>query len=233
MRAWAVVCLCLAVVGGALAPARAAWAQTPAPDLRAAHASCARSMVRIEGVNATFGSGWVVELGGHRYVVTNAHVVAGETDLWVTFNTEEGRVGSLGTIAYLSHVIDLALIEVVGAIPVEPLRFVSGRVVRGERVVIGGNPGGLSFITTEGIIGGVATGSEVANACGAGLECLVVDAEAEPGSSGGPVLDHSGNVIGMIWGVYTGASFSIAIPAETLATELMSADRVLLARSHR
>lgn len=226
MRVWAVVCLCVATV---LSGTTAAEAQT-APDLRAAHAACARSMVRIEGMDDTFGSGWVVELRGHRYVVTNAHVVAGQTDLWVWF---DGSAGSLGTIAYISTEIDLALIRVVGEIPVEPLQFVSGPVVRGERVVIGGNPGMLSFITTEGVIAGRVAGTDDATAaCGAGNECLVLDAEAEPGSSGGPVLDHAGNVIGMIWGVYTGASFSIAIPADTLAAELVSADRVLLARAH-
>jgi S1-C subfamily serine protease len=226
MRAWAVVCLCLL---GGLGRAGTAQAQG-VPDLRAAHAMCARSMVRIEGMDDTFGSGWVVELAGHRYVVTNAHVVRGQTDLWVWF---DGSAGSLGTIAYLSTEIDLALIEVVGPIPVEPLRFVSGHVVRGERVVIGGNAGVLSFITTEGVIAGFDAGTEVATAaCGTGNECLVLDAEAEPGYSGGPVVDHEGNVIGMMWGVYTGASFSIAIPASRLAEELMSADRVLLARSH-
>ena len=229
MRAGALVCLCLL---SALSGRSTARAQAAAPDLRAAHAMCARSMVRIEGMDGTYGSGWVVELAGELYVVTNRHVVTGQVDLWVWF---DASAGSLASIAYVSTAIDLAVVRVVGVIPVEPLRFVSGRVVRGERVVIGGNPGGLSFITTEGVVAGFDAGTDAAAlaGCNRGNECLVLDAEAEPGSSGGPVLDHEGRVIGMMWGVVTGASFSIAIPAERLAAELMSADRVLLARSLR
>lgn len=239
MRARGVVCLgVFLAVAGLASPPRAEVQDGESdahthPDLRAAHDRCARSMVRIELVDGANGSGWVVELGGHLYVVTNRHVVAGQTDVWVEFY---GGAASLGVIAYLSDSIDLALIEVVvdgGSIPVEPLPFLPVTVARGERVVIGGNPAGLSFITTEGVVAGETEGTALAaGACGAahGHFCLVIDAETEGGSSGGPVLDASGTVVGMIWGVVPGASFSVAIPARTLAGELMAGDRALVAR---
>jgi S1-C subfamily serine protease len=53
-----------------------------------------------------------------------------------------------------------------------------------------------------------------------GHNCVVLDGEGELGSSGGPVVDASGRVIGMLWGVYTGSSLSIAIHASTLQREL-------------
>lgn len=198
-------------------------------DLRSAHERCARSLVRLERTDGYTGSGWIAELGGNRYVVTNAHVVEGERQLWVEFGD---GVLALADVAFVSPRIDLALLDVPGGVPVPSLPFVAGDVVRGERVVIGGNPGGLSFITSEGVVAGTVTGTPMSiQACGREANCLVLDAEAEPGSSGGPVVDREGRVIGMLWGVYSGASYSIAIPAQVLARELMLGERALMARA--
>lgn len=204
-------------------------AQTTRLDLRAAHERCARSLVRIERTEGNVGSGWVVELGAARLVVTNAHVVDGESSLWIETSDGAGRVAN---VVYVSSRIDLAILEVPGGLAVPALNFVAGDVVRGERVVIGGNPGGLSFITSEGVVAGLIRGTPLASqACGRDADCIVIDAEAEPGSSGGPVVDHQGRVIGMIWGVYNGASFSLAIPAQVLSIELLAVERALMARA--
>lgn len=223
----AAVLLALAAWGSPIA------AQTrerrPATDLRPAHEACARSLVRIERLDGDVGSGWVAELGPNRYLVTNAHVVDGQREVWVTFADSSAALAEVG---YVSHHIDLAVLEVAGGVTAAPLTFVAGPAFRGERVVIGGNPGGLSFITSEGVVAGTLSGTPLSTqACGEDAECLVLDGEAEPGSSGGPVLDHEGRVIGMVWGVYSGASFSIAIPAGVLARELLAAERALLARA--
>jgi S1-C subfamily serine protease len=198
-------------------------------DLRSAHEACARSLVRIERLDGHVGSGWIADLGATRYVVTNAHVVVGEREVWVSFADASA---ALAQVAWVSSRIDLAILEVAGDITAPSLRFVAGPVFRGERVVIGGNPGGLSFITSEGVVAGTVSGTPLSTqACGLGADCLVLDGEAEPGSSGGPVLDREGRVIGMLWGVYSGASFSIAIPASVLGAELLAGERALLARA--
>lgn len=205
-------------------------AQSSRVDLRAAHDRCIRALVRIDRTDGNVGSGWIAELGPNKYVVTNAHVVEGESALWIEFSDGTGRVAN---VVYVSSRIDLALLEVPGGIAAPSLPFVTGGVVRGERVVIGGHPGGLTFITSEGVVAGTVTGTPLSvMACGRS-ECLVLDAEAEPGSSGGPAVDHQGRVIGMLWGVYNGASFSIAIPAETLAAELLAGERAVMARAIR
>jgi S1-C subfamily serine protease len=204
-------------------------AQSARVDLRSAHERCARSLVRIERTDGNVGSGWVVDLGTDRYVVTNAHVVDGESALWIETSDGAGRVAN---VVYVSARIDLAILEVPGGLSVPALAFVAGEVFRGERVVIGGNPGGLAFITSEGVVAGMVRGTPLAaQACGPDADCIVLDAEAEPGSSGGPVVDHQGRVIGMLWGVYNGASFSLAIPAQVLSVELLAGERALMARA--
>jgi S1-C subfamily serine protease len=114
-----------------------------------------------------------------------------------------------------------------------PLEVASQDLVRGERVVLGGNPGGLAFITTEGVVAGVILGTALSDAaCGVGNNCIVLDTEAEPGSSGGPVVDEAGHVIGMLWGVYMGTSLSMTIHGRTLATELRTASEHMSRRIH-
>ncbi len=201
----------------------------PPSDLRTAHDRCVRSLVRIQREDGGIGSGWVAELAGQRVVVTNAHVARGVRTVRVWAYRGDG---ALAHVRYVSPNIDLAILapEVElsstnddgAAQPVPALEVAAiGALVRGERVVLGGNPGGLYFITTEGVIAGVVSDTHDSDeACGVGHNCVVLDGEGELGSSGGPVVDASGRVIGMLWGVYTGSSLSIAIHASTLQREL-------------
>lgn len=237
--------LAFALVLG-LAPAGAAHAQDAAPstasvvtlsppDLRSVHEHCVRSMVRIERPDGAFGSGFVAvlrssgdstdALADRRVVVTNAHVAEGIDPLRVVLY--DGQV-VIAHVRYVSARIDLAILVTEEPLEAPPLEVASGALVRGERVVVGGNPGGLGFITTEGVVAGVISGTPLSDrACGQGNNCILLDAEAEPGSSGGPVIDEQGRVIGMLWGVYTGTSLSVTIHGQTLATELETAGEAL------
>jgi S1-C subfamily serine protease len=214
---------------------------SPPGDLRTAHDRCVRSLVRIQREDGGIGSGWIAELAGQRVVVTNAHVVAGVRT--VRAFAYRGQ-GVLAHVRYVSSHIDLAVVvpeAELGAVddagttqPAPALEVASvAALVRGERVVLGGNPGGLYFITTEGVVAGVVSDTHDSDeACGTGHNCVVLDGEGELGSSGGPVVDASGRVIGMLWGVYTGSSLSIAIHASTLQRELDLAALALARRAH-
>ncbi len=213
-----------------------------ATDLRHAHDRCVRAMVRLEREDGRVGSGWVAELAGRRVVVTNAHVVEGVLRLRAV---PYGGEPVLAHVRVISTHIDLAILVpeselmttdgVTGElIPVPLLEIGSGPLVRGQRVVLGGNPGGLHFITTEGVVAGVVAHTPNSDqACGEGHNCVVLDTEAEPGCSGGPIIDAEGRVIGMLWGVYAGSSLSIAIHAETLREELLNAEETLRRRTTR
>ncbi|MBX7190853.1 MAG: serine protease [Sandaracinaceae bacterium] len=211
-------------------------------DLRNAHDRCVRSLVRILREDGGIGSGWVAELAGQRVVVTNAHVVAGVRTVRLSAYRGES---ALGHVRYVSPRIDLAIV-----VPEQELTTLDdagerhdvaalevaavASLVRGERVVLGGNPGGLYFITTEGVVAGVVSDTHDSDeACGEGHNCVVLDGEGELGSSGGPVVDASGRVIGMLWGIYTGSSLSIAIHASTLQRELDLAALALASRRAR
>ena len=202
---------------------------SPPGDLRTAHDRCVRSLVRIQRDDGGIGSGWIAELAGQRVVVTNAHVVAGVRSVRAFAYRGEGV---LAHVRYVSANIDLAVVvpeaelgavDDAGASQPAPALEVAAvaALVRGERVVLGGNPGGLYFITTEGVVAGVVSDTHDSHELRATPHnCAADHGEGELGSSGGPVVDASGRVIGMLWGVYTGSSLSIAIHASTLQREL-------------
>ncbi len=206
-------------------------AEAPPLDMREVHDRCVRSMVRIERPDGQFGSGFVTDVGGRRVIVTNAHVAAGADPMRVVLYDGTARIAHA---RYVSDRIDLAVLVTEEALDAPALEVSDAALVRGERVVLGGNPGGLAFITTEGVVAGVVTGTLLSDdACGEGNNCIVLDTEAEPGSSGGPVVDQQGHVIGMLWGVYMGTSLSMTIHGTTLATELATAAETLTRRGRR
>ena len=201
----------------------AAW---PAPrhaaahaveDLRAAHQLAHRSTVLVTSPLGE-GAGWIAELDGTRLVVTNRHVVQELHGVRVHFS--DGSE-DLGLVVHRSRTIDVALVVVSNPIPIPPLPMARGGLMRGERVVLGGHPGGMHFITSEGVIAGAAAGLvETDRACGVGRNCVVIDAETHFGNSGGPVVDRNGNCLGMVWGGVRATSFTLAVHAETMAEEL-------------
>src|SRR5262249_42279079 len=124
----------------------------------------------------------------------------------------------------------------------------SGDVYRGERIVLGGNPGDLEFQTTEGVVTGALPESIYARTCGSGRNCVVVDAASFAGSSGGPAINAQGQVVGMLWG--TGASevecargtppawvrnptFAYLVHARTIESELRAYGESLRASARR
>lgn len=213
------------------APAAAQTAEASPLDMREIHDRCVRSLVRIERPDGNFGSGFVTEVGGRRVIVTNAHVAEGADPIRIVLydGTE-----LLAHAQFVSERIDLAVLVTESPLEAPALEVSDAPLPRGERVVVGGNPGGLAFITTEGVVAGAVTGTLLSDqACGENHNCILLDAEAEPGSSGGPVLDAEGHVVGMLWGVYIGTSLSVTIHGTTLATELAVAAETLSRRGRR
>lgn len=196
-----------------------------ASDLRLAHKMASQSLVRIE-TREGHGSGWVTELNGEKIVVTNRHV-AGQNGSRVRLFFRNGHQSD-GRVIILAKKIDCAMIRSETPIPMPPLRLSDADLIRGQRVVLGGNPSFLRFITSEGIVAGtVAHLQDTRLACGQGHNCIVLDAESAPGGSGGPVLDTQGRVVGMVFGGMEGTSFSIAIHAQGLARVLRAVESKL------
>lgn len=132
------------------------------------------------------GTGFIIDDEG--YVVTNAHVLSGATRVQAI--TYEQETLSAELIGY-SPLFDIALLKIPGEH--ERLRLAnSNKVQIGEKVIAIGNPLGLQFSVSEGIVSG--THRQGPN----GLDVYIqTDAALNPGNSGGPLINKDGKVIGI------------------------------------
>jgi S1-C subfamily serine protease len=189
----------------ALAPTEA-YAQSG--DLRGLHDLAAHATVLIENATAQVqGSGWLLEQTAPQrpVVITNMHVAATEqARLSVSFyqGASATRTTVPARVLFISAAVDLAIVQLDADPPASAraLTMEAGEVVRGERIVLGGNPHDLEFQTTEGVVTGALPETDLSSRCGFARNCIVVDAASFNGSSGGPALNAQGHVIGMLWG---------------------------------
>ena len=132
------------------------------------------------------GTGFIISEDG--FVVTNAHVLAGAKS--ANAITSEQTSESLSLIGYNVN-LDLALLKIDGKY--EYLRFDDSEDIRvGEKVIAIGNPLGLSFSVSEGIVSAVDRKGEN------GVKGYIqTDAALNPGNSGGPLINTDGKVIGI------------------------------------
>jgi S1-C subfamily serine protease len=139
---------------------------------------------------STVGSGFVVSAAG--MVLTNAHVVSGCEAIRVTTARGERRTASLAAADPQS---DLALLSSSGGFS-SVAAFRAGRPLRlAEEIVALGYP--LHGLLASGV--NVSTGTVSALAGIANDSAKVqISAPVQPGNSGGPVLDLSGALVGIV-----------------------------------
>ena len=168
------------------------------------------------------GSGFIIDAGGH--ILTNAHVVADASRL--TVRLVDGR-------EYTARVVgsdvstDVAVIRVEPrpgeTLPVAPLGD-SDALRVGDWVLALGNPLGLDFTVTAGIVS--ARGRQITGPTN--LESFIqTDAAINPGNSGGPLIDLFGRVVGVnsaIFGSDRFVGYGFAVPirlARRVASDLL------------
>lgn len=157
------------------------------------------------------GSGLIVDPRG--YVVTNNHVIAGATSIVVTRFREPQNYLQARIVA-TDTANDLALLQVLGDGPFPPASLADSSLVEvGDWVIAVGNPFGLEHTVTAGIISARRSSVSIDNVVFSGL--LQTDAPINRGSSGGPLVNLQGKVIGVntaIYaptGVFNGTGFAI------------------------
>lgn len=155
------------------------------------------------------GSGVIFRRDGQ--ILTNAHVVEGARSVRVTL--ADGRQFEAGVIgADREH--DIAEIRI-GArdLPVAKLSELPLKV--GQLVIAVGNPYGLSWTVTSGVVS--ALGRELPHPRGGKLTHLIqTDAPINPGSSGGPLVDTQGRVVGITTAIVPFAQgLGFAVPTST------------------
>lgn len=129
-------------------------------------------------------------------LATNAHVVSGGVGDSVAVGKSGGQKIT-GKILMVDSGLDLALVSVPDQDGVEPLKFVSVAHQRaGQDVFIAGYPIGLNLSFNAGNISAVDQVTTMRESY-AQSALLQIDAATNPGDSGGPVLDLSGNVVGI------------------------------------
>jgi S1-C subfamily serine protease len=169
------------------------------------------------------GSGFVIDDQG--YILTNAHVVEGATNVTVQLGdtTMGARVVGSDTSA------DIAVLKVnTAGANLHPLALGDSSSVQvGDPVVAIGNPFGLDRTVTTGIVSALQREIQAPN--GVTIKHVIqTDAAINPGNSGGPLIDSSGRVIGInsqiasTSGGSNGIAFAVPIgTAKKIADSLM------------
>ena len=186
------------------------------------------SVVTVQGVQTSetsnvsvLGSGFVTQLQGSYYVITNYHVVHDMVDPTVTFSDGDAYPATVvGTDPY----VDLAVVSVSAPSgEFHPLQVGnSSELVVGEPVVAIGNPYGLSGSMTFGIVSQLGrTLSESSAGSFAIADVIQFSAPINPGNSGGPLLDADGIVFGITTAIVSSSQgVGFAIPSDVIAREL-------------
>ena len=172
------------------------------------------------------GSGFIYAADG--YVMTNAHVVEGAEEVFVTLTDKrEFKARVIGA----DKRTDVAIVKIDGkGLPSVKIGDVN-RLRVGEWVVAIGAPFGLDNTVTAGIV------SAKARDTGDFVPLIQTDVAINPGNSGGPLLNLRGEVVGInsqIYsrsGGYMGISFAIPMDEATrVAEQLRSVGRVVRGR---
>ena len=163
--------------------------------------------------NTFVGSGSGIVISKDGYIVTNAHVL--QADGYHTVITNDDKKYDAKIIGRDSKT-DIAVIKVT-AEDLKPAELGnSDETIVGETVIAVGNPAGLSFTVTDGIVSHIGRKIRGKNNTGFEMECIQTNAEISPGNSGGALVNMYGQVIGitsskLISDTLEGLGFAISI----------------------
>lgn len=152
-------------------------------------ARCSSAVVSIttkdkDGKDIGMGSGFIVSEDG--LIITNFHVVESSYQVEVKIGEEVFKGATL--VRGIPN-LDMAIIKIEAQnLPVLPIGD-SDSLVNGQLVVVLGNPVGLERSVSNGIISAIRSKDNI--------KMIQMTAPVSPGSSGGPVLNEYGEVIGI------------------------------------
>ncbi len=177
-----------------------------------------------DGVSA--GTGCVVTKDG--LILTGSHVVEKSSSIDVT--THNGQTYKAKFVAQMGKNKDLALIKIEPRKPLQTVSFGDSEEVKvGQKVLTIGNPFGFSNTLTQGIISRI---DYVKNR-------FQTDAAINPGCSGGPLLNSTGEVIGISQSIYnpdhniSNIGIGFAIPSNEAIKFIATVDKSKLGHTKK
>ena len=196
---------------------------TPMPLISEVYEKVSPSVVQVKAVRADgtptgSGSGVVIDDAGD--ILTALHVVRDARSVTVVF--ADGTESSAMIIAEMPE-SDIAALRP-ATLPAElvPATLASSSGLRiGDDAIVVGNPFALTRSLSTGVISGLDRSVQVPNQ-GRSLTGLIqFDAAVNPGSSGGPLVNRAGEVIGIVTGLvnptgqpaFSGVGFAVTIEA--------------------
>ena len=174
------------------------------------------------------GSGFIVDPRG--YIITNNHVVDKADKIFVKLSTDpdgdNGDNGRPATVIGVDKDTDIAVIKIDTKEPLPTVKLGNSDGAQvGDWVLAIGSPFALSKTVTAGIISAKNRTIDEPGPSGVSQSqfqhFIQTDAAINPGNSGGPLVDMSGEVVGMNTAIYTQSMGSqgvgFAMPANTIA----------------
>jgi hypothetical protein len=166
-------------------------------------------MADANGQPISLGSGFFVMDG---IVATNVHVIAGASQGRVKFAGQSQTYNITGTVG-IDDVNDLALLKVNGQTAPALALGESDAMSVGDDIYVAGNPEGLEGTLSSGIVSALRQIQD--------RKLLQITAPISPGSSGGPVLNAHGEVIGVAVATFKGGqNLNFAVPSMCLTAML-------------
>jgi len=192
------------------------------------------------GERRALGSGYIVDPRG--YIITNNHVVDKADKIFVKLSTDpDGGPGDNGrpaTVIGVDKETDIAVIKINTKEPLPTVKLGNSDGAQvGDWVLAIGSPFGLSQTVSAGIVS--ARNRSIDEPSSNGLAAnqfqkfIQTDAAINPGNSGGPLVDMSGNVIGMNTAIYTQSMGSQGVGFAMPSNTVISVYNMLIGPEHR
>lgn len=169
-----------------------------------------KAIIQIATAGGT-GTGFYVK--EFDLIVTNAHVVADDAEVTIAGKAFDK---ALSRVWYTDRKHDLAFLQAPAGIELPEIRMGQYDLMKdGDSVVAIGHPYGLNYTATQGVISKVDRVRE-------GIKYIQIDAAINPGNSGGPLVNMSGEIIGVNSFIIRGGdNLGFALPVNYLREALL------------
>jgi serine protease Do len=174
----------------------------------------------------SLGSGVVIAFNGEKLVLTNAHVIDGADTIQVT---DTAGYQWDATVVGKDELLDVAVLRIdgdTGALATASLGD-SDAIEIGDWAIAIGNPLGLSYSVTMGIISAVDRDIPKPSGVGSYKNLIQTDAAINPGNSGGPLVNARGEVVGINTIIARTGSNGVAIEGINFAIAINGVKDVL------